>query len=777
MRALRIVAVSLVVVALVAVTAVVVAVHYRNAIAARIAAEVLKPYPVAVEEVAVNSIGADRVDLDAVLVLSDAGGHIVVEGLNLPLAAGGLAGLEVTVNRVTIRTPVREPDRAAAVDVVGALDRVVPLPELLPDARISVSRLRVNEYPEVVGLVWESTAVQQTLEASIEEYRIEADLSTADAERSSGRLSVAVDGEPDAAEATLTLVRNPGGYAIDGPFELVAGPLLPVFVRSGLVPATLVRLEAALDGAVSITASEDGELALRASAAPAPGEAAELGYRSADGTTATVRALEASATEVEFAYPSLEWQTATVAARLLLDFGDVRNLGLGLHDVSCRRGIRCTMRVDVEPITLGSGIGIAGRADDVAVSIEAGGWLAQVGEALVEVDGIAGPADLEAALSIRPRSVTLDGAETIRGEFSIPAADVSLLGHGLAVPAANGTFARDGDDLRLTLKLGEPGDAVAADVSVGHDLRTAETRLTLDDARLDFSVRALSGLVEGWRSDWDLVAGAWTGSAEFLRRRDGNVTVSTAQSLDAIAGRYRDIAFAGLSTTLSVADAAWPLPEPQSILLSLDLVDVGFPMRDLEAALSIDPVARRIDVERARIDALGGRLAVDPFVLDPELESFGVTLRPASVQLPLIAELANLAALEVTGSVSGVLPVRVGADGVTIEGGRLSGDPPGGTIRYDAGGCTDEVMRARSGLEFARCVMTHYEFDSLSSSVSYRGDGNLTIEMRLTGVNPEYDPEQPVNLNPTLTTNVADLVRSLQAARLIEEAFDRRAQE
>ena len=85
-------------------------------------------------------------------------------------------------------------------------------------------------------------------------------------------------------------------------------------------------------------------------------------------------------------------------------------------------------------------------------------------------------------------------------------------------------------------------------------------------------------------------------------------------------------------------------------------------------------------------------------------------------------------------------------------------------------------MRRRSGLDFARCVLTYYEFDSLSSDVSYSADGNLVIDMRLTGVNPEYDPGQPVNLNPTLTTNVIDLVRSLQAARSIEEVFDRQVQ-
>lgn len=776
MRAVRIVAVSLVVIALVATTVIVIAAYHRDQVATRIAEELLAPYAIAVEEVAVNSIGADRIDLDAVLLLRDDGGRVLIEGLQLPLATSGVAGQDVTVQRVTIGVPGRESDNAA-VDFVQLLDRVIPLPERLPGTRISVSSVRVNEYPEVTGVVWQSTGAQQTLGAGIAEYRFEAALTVVDAARTSGRVRIATDDSPDAIDAELTLVRTAGGYTVEGPFELVTAPLLPVLRRTGLVPTALTRLDAAFGGTASIVATGGTDPATRVSATLVPESVVELDYRNADDTTATIRVPDAAATEVEFAHPSLHWQTATGAARLQVAFGTARDIELGLHDVVCRRGTRCTLGADIERITLDSGIGVGGRAADVEVSIDADGWRARVGEASIDVDGIAGPAEFEDALTVNARSVTFEGAETIRGELSIPVTDVSLLDYGLAVPATDGTFARDGDDLAVTLAVGRPGDAVAARVSVSHDLQSRETRVMLDDARLDFAVQALSDLVEGWRADWDLVAGAWTGSADVVRRGDGRIDVSSAQSLEGIAGRYRDIAFAGLNTKVSVSDAAWPLAEPQSVAVSLDLVDVGFPMRDVEAALSIDPVARRVAVEGVRIDTLGGRVAVDPFVLDPARETFSVTLRPASVQLPLIAELANLAALDVNGSVSGVLPVTFGADGVTIDGGRLSGDSPGGTIRYAASGCTDEVLRSRSGLEFARCVMTYYEFDSLSSDVSYRADGNLVIEMRLTGVNPEYDPDQPVNLNPTLTTNVVDLVRSLQAARSIEEVLNRRAQE
>ena len=750
--------------------------HYRDQIARRVAEELLAPYAVAVDAVSVNSIDAERLDLDAILLLHDNGGRIRIEGLSIPVAASGLAGLEVTVQRVAILLPGRDPASAGSLDVVGILDRLIPLPSLLPGMRVAVSDLRVDDYVEATDVVWESSETRQTLEARIDDYRLEAALTHVDTGRATARLSVATADVPDAVELTLRLARGPDGYVIDGPFSAIVAPLLPVLVQSGVAPAALTRVDASFDGIASVIASERGDSALRASVSLAPGEPARLAYRSADGTVATLEALDAAAIELEFGYPALDWQFSNPAVRLQVDSGPVQDVKLGLRDIVCRRGTRCTLGAEIEPMTLDVGIGLTGSVSDMEVSIDVDGWRARIGEASIDVGGITGPGELEAALTIHPRSVILDGPDTLSGELSIPGTALSLLGYDLAIPASEGTFTRDADDVALMLRFGDGAGGVAADVVAEYDLASGETQLTFDDARVDFAVQALSELVGGWDRDWDLVAGSWTGRGTLLQRSDGSVEITANQSLDAIAGRYRDIAFAGLSTTLSVAEADWPPAGPHSATLSADLIEVGFPLRDFEAELSVDPATRRVTVERAGIDALGGRVAVDPFVFDPASESFAVTLRPAGVQLPLIADLASLTALDVTGSVSGTLPLSFGAGGVTVEGGRLSGDPPGGTIRYAVSGCTEEVMRARSGLEFARCVLTYYEFDGLNADVSYGGEGNLVIEMRLTGVNPEYDPEQPVNLNPTLTTNVADLVRSLQAARSIEEALNRQAQ-
>jgi hypothetical protein len=46
--------------------------------------------------------------------------------------------------------------------------------------------------------------------------------------------------------------------------------------------------------------------------------------------------------------------------------------------------------------------------------------------------------------------------------------------------------------------------------------------------------------------------------------------------------------------------------------------------------------------------------------------------------------------------------------------------------------------------------------------------------MRLTGINPDVDPNQPIVLNLGIENNVPQMLRSLQATRSIEDVLEKR---
>ena len=199
--------------------------------------------------------------------------------------------------------------------------------------------------------------------------------------------------------------------------------------------------------------------------------------------------------------------------------------------------------------------------------------------------------------------------------------------------------------------------------------------------------------------------------------------------------------------------------------------DIGLPLTDLRAQVAVDVGGQTVDVDGLTLSLLGGRLAADRFSFDPAASSNSLLLKPLSIQLPLMVALTEFDNIETRGSVSGEIPVTVQDGIITISSGRLENDPPGGVIRYAsaAAGTSD------SQLGVVINTLRNFEFDVLTSKVDYSRDGDLVLEMRLEGRNPDVDANQPVILNLNVENNVPQLLRSLQATRSIEDILERKA--
>ena len=135
-----------------------------------------------------------------------------------------------------------------------------------------------------------------------------------------------------------------------------------------------------------------------------------------------------------------------------------------------------------------------------------------------------------------------------------------------------------------------------------------------------------------------------------------------------------------------------------------------------------------------------------------------------------MAQLADFEDIEVTGTVSGELPVEIEGTNVRIVDGKLASDAPGGVIRYSPGATSTDT----SALGLATKALSNLHYESLTSDVTYTRAGDLILKMRLKGSNPEYDPLQPVILNLGIENNIPQLLRSLQASRDIEDIIEQR---
>jgi hypothetical protein len=110
---------------------------------------------------------------------------------------------------------------------------------------------------------------------------------------------------------------------------------------------------------------------------------------------------------------------------------------------------------------------------------------------------------------------------------------------------------------------------------------------------------------------------------------------------------------------------------------------------------------------------------------------------------------------------------------ITIEDGRLQSDAPGGVIRYLSDDETIDAVAPDTQLSIVTQALNNFEFDSLTSDVNYTESGDLKLQMRLSGINPDMDATQPVILNLSVENNVPQLLRSLRAVRSIEDILER----
>jgi len=117
--------------------------------------------------------------------------------------------------------------------------------------------------------------------------------------------------------------------------------------------------------------------------------------------------------------------------------------------------------------------------------------------------------------------------------------------------------------------------------------------------------------------------------------------------------------------------------------------------------------------------------------------------------------------------------VTIRGNKVVIDGGRLENDPPGGVIRY-RGGAAEGIVQEGSQLGVVTRTLQNFEFESLTSAVNYTEGGDLVLQMRLKGINPDVDPLQPVILNLKVENNIPQMLRSLQATRSIEDVLEKR---
>ena len=120
-------------------------------------------------------------------------------------------------------------------------------------------------------------------------------------------------------------------------------------------------------------------------------------------------------------------------------------------------------------------------------------------------------------------------------------------------------------------------------------------------------------------------------------------------------------------------------------------------------------------------------------------------------ELDLSRLLATLSqpGLSGSGRVGGTLPVRLSADSIELEEGRLMGDGPG-VFRY-RGPADDGSLAFRA--------LRNFVYRQFQARADYRPNGDYRIGIRLEGHNPQVLAGHPIAFNLNLSGQLPELLQ------------------
>jgi len=157
----------------------------------------------------------------------------------------------------------------------------------------------------------------------------------------------------------------------------------------------------------------------------------------------------------------------------------------------------------------------------------------------------------------------------------------------------------------------------------------------------------------------------------------------------------------------------------------------------------------QLAVQQAELEIFGGRLSLEPSTLDLDRPPVTLTIQVHDIDLaPLLAPFAERG-LAGSGRVDGKLPLRLTADSVELEDGRLTGRGPG-RLRYD-GPSVD------SGLAFR--ALRNFAYRRLLARLDYRPAGDYRLGLRLEGSNPDVLAGHAIAFNLRLQGQLPELLQ------------------
>jgi len=313
-------------------------------------------------------------------------------------------------------------------------------------------------------------------------------------------------------------------------------------------------------------------------------------------------------------------------------------------------------------------------------------------------------------------------------------------------------------------------------VNIDHTLSTEKGRLSLQTQKplLLSKEHPASSLFFGWPDSMDADSGKLTLKLDAGWASKKPFTAAAAINFDSVSGRWKELTFSGLSLqhklNLLPTIASLDIME-----LSLDMLNIGFPITDMDAKLRLSKDTKGIDVamEQCNFTLFNSYFVVEPFSYRTTDQTSRLTVKLQHLDLALLIPYQKVKGLVVKGLVDGTLPLIINSDGIHMEGGEIWQNGSG-TISYQP---EDSTAMKKAGLpDFVIKAMEDFRYHTLQTKASYQPDGQLDLTIRLQGKSPRIDSNRPIHLNLNVEQNLLYLLKSLGYSGAISQEIEKAIQ-
>ena len=171
-----------------------------------------------------------------------------------------------------------------------------------------------------------------------------------------------------------------------------------------------------------------------------------------------------------------------------------------------------------------------------------------------------------------------------------------------------------------------------------------------------------------------------------------------------------------------------------------------------------------IELYDLNTDVLGGRIHSPLIRYDSrkDTNAFGIEL--SRIQLAQIAALEPGSGVQASGTLDGLLPVVLTAQGPQVPAGNLFAREPGGIIRYQSP-TADALGQSDQSVGMAMQILENFHYNQLQTGILYQPDGQLNLALQFQGKNPDFFDGQSTHLNVNLEYNLLDFLESLRVTQ------------